>query len=249
MLAHHVTFRLQADHWIARTPQELRILSRAVLAHGGAALLAFRVVDTHLHTVVEYDRAASGRFAWSLENSLRRALRLGSPFDPARYRPIASFGHLRSALTYVFNQTAHHGAAFDPEHEGSSLPDTLGLRVLATQLQARITAALPRVHPVFFRRHLQAPPDLFDRRELPDDTHPTELLRAAEAALGVIATGRNPAAIQARRAVVALLPDHPALRDSLGLHRRSLQRATPPPPAVLLATIRQLHLRRFLQAR
>lgn len=249
MLAHHVTFRLRADRWIARTPKELRLLSTSLVALGGEGLLAFRVVDTHLHAIVEHDRAASGRFAWRVENSLRRSLRLAAPFDPARHRPIESFGHLRSALAYLFNQTAHHRAAFDPEHEGSSLPDTLGLRVLCPDFAARITAALPRADLTSFRRFLQVPPDLVYRRDLPEDAHPVEVLRAAEAALGVIATGRDPAAVQARRAVIALLPSHTALAESLGLHRRSVQRAHPPRPPVLLATLRQLHLRRALETR
>jgi WD40 repeat protein/Tfp pilus assembly protein PilF len=137
--------RLLDDRVIARTPAELRLASRILLEQGRARrLLAFCMVDTHVHAVLACSRAEAGCFARTAEGSLRKRLHL-PPFERARIRPVVEQSHLRAAVLYVLRQAHRHGSSLDPAHEGSSLPDLLGFRVLDSELPARLRAYLPRL--------------------------------------------------------------------------------------------------------
>ena len=197
-VGYHIVFRLEGDRSIATEPAELRDGARALYDIGRRyGLLAFRFVDTHLHTVHVCGRREAGLFARYAASSLRWRLALRSPFEPSRFRPVLDRGHLYNTVRYVFRQEEHHGAPLDPDHEGSSLPELLGLRVGGEAVVDRVRRTLPRLtrDELLDRlgaRGLDATPPCFDA-----------LGTAAAAAVGIRDLhGADPRALVARRAAV-----------------------------------------------
>jgi hypothetical protein len=233
--------RLVDDRVIARTPAELRLASRILLEQGGAScLLSFCVVDTHVHAVPACSRAEAGCFARRAEGSLRKRLRL-PPFERARFRPIVEQSHLRAAVLYVLRQAHRHGSLLDPAHEGSSLPDLLGFRVLDTELPARLRAYLPRL------RADDVAPGLVSK--LMTLTPSLDLLaEAAAAAIGVASlAGRQPVVVAARRAAVhavGAVADPKRIAGLLQVEARVVRRLLREQPDARLVTAigRQLRL-------
>ncbi len=249
-LGHHVTLRLVDDRVIARTPSAFRAASRAAHRAGaGRGLLAFRLVDTHGHAVLQCDRRSAGQFAHALELALRIVLDLPVPFEPARIRPVTDQKHLRFSTVYTLRQDQRHGVRLDPLHDGSSLPDLLGLRVLGTGLAERVALALPRVSPA----------DLLPLLGAELSPLPLQLSPLADAAAGALALpdldGQGAPRVLARRAAVqvALGSQLPVreVGDLLRITARSVRRiATEPAPDELVrAVCLQLRLRAALAAR
>jgi len=143
----HLMMRLVTMGAIARAKGALRLASQLVLRAGKyRGLLAHRFADTHLHALLNGTRAQAGMFARVVETALRCVLRLNAPFDRCHMRAVHDERHLLNVLRYILRQEDHYGTAFDEAHDGSSLPDLLGLRVGAEWLAAGVEAALPRVH-------------------------------------------------------------------------------------------------------
>lgn len=188
--------RLCDDRVIARTAAELRLASRVLLQQGRTrGLLSFCVVDTHAHAVLACARDDAGMFARYAQGALRKRLRL-VPFEKARIRPILDQSHLRSAFLYVLRQNRRHGSSLDPAHEGSSLPDLLGFRVLDPTLAARVRTHLPRL-----RVEDVAPGLVATLAQLPASLD--MLAAAAAAAIGAPSLeGHAPERVAARRAAV-----------------------------------------------
>ena len=138
--------RLCVDRVLAKSPADFRAASRAIVRQGSRrGLLVHRVVDTHIHALVAGSRKDAGLFALYAESSLSRVLRLPAPFEPARFTPIVELRHLYHAVRYVLRQGERHGAAIDPTHDGSALPDLVGLRCILVGGGARLSLALPRL--------------------------------------------------------------------------------------------------------
>lgn len=249
-IAYHLTMRLVDDRAIARTTEALRVASREVRKHGRRrGLLLYRFADTHLHVVCVGTREQAGKLARYTENGLRRALRIPVPFQRSRIRPIRDERHLLYTLRYIYRQEAHHGTAFDEAHDGSSLPDVLGLRCGAAWLAERLRLALPRVTRPELLELLQAPglesvePDL-------------EHVREAAAATWCVASleGNTVDHVRARRLAVQLLHRvAPGVRiaDVFPLHAWTLARylREPVPPCEMRAAELQLKLRTLLSRR
>lgn len=145
-LAHHVMMRLDDGRVIARSGPEYRTAAAALLKQGEArGLLAFRVVDSHIHALLVCDRETAGAFARYAGGSLSKRLGLATPFSPARIDPVRTQSHLANTFLYVLRQERRHGIDSDPMHDGSSVPELLGMRVVAPWLRARVAAHLPRV--------------------------------------------------------------------------------------------------------
>lgn len=241
--------RLSDQRGIAREPGRLRLASRLLFEHGRArGLVAFRIADTHAHALVSTSREHAGRFAQCAESSLRQRLALPVGFEPARIRPLANEAHLRNAVKYLLRQESHHGTDFDPAHDGSSLPDFLGMRHIGGDAAlARLRDLLPRL--------TQA--ELLGWASLPRllDAEPDPLLvgDAAAAAFG-LPDVRGPsdthhlARLAAAHAVQ--LPSD-GLARILGVCRRGVQRyrRTPIAPEIVRAVVLQLHLRTALRSR
>lgn len=143
----HIVMRLENDWPIARAMDTLRCAARLLVKHGDkCGLFAYRVADTHIHVLLLCDRRTAGSFAHAAESALRQTLHLPVPFEPARILPITSLRHLANALRYVLRQEQHHDTCFDPSHEGSSVQDLLGMRILPNDRSAqRVNKMLPRL--------------------------------------------------------------------------------------------------------
>jgi hypothetical protein len=214
--------RLGDDRVIATTAGALRAVAQTLLAHGRAAnVLAFRLADTHLHALVACSRAEARHYAHYCAIALQARLRLGVPFEPTRVRPIVDQQHLYQAFRYVLRQNQHHRLASDPAHDGSSLPDLLGMRMVEPEHGRAVRMMLPRL----------------DLRELAaslavsfvaDDAAPASLLAAAAAAAMGLPdlAGRSAACVVARRAAVHAAAKLPTgiLSDELGASSRAIQR-------------------------
>ena len=249
-IAHHVTMRLVSDSGIARTPEALRLASRIVFQHGDPlGLFAFRFADTHAHALIESSRAEAGRFAWMTETALHKRMRLRVPFERCRIRPIESERHLFHSLRYVFRQEDHHGTAFDLAHDGSSLPDLLGMRMLGANVNARVRRRLTRLTRETLLEWLQAA----DLDAV--DCNLALLEESAAAAWGVSdLRGATAAHHFARRTAVHLfdrLSSGEKIAKLLPLPRRSVARyrAEIVAPAELRAGELQLRMRSLLKAR
>jgi len=108
-------------------------------------LVAFHLVDTHLHTLVACSRREAGGFARTLEGVLRKRLLLPTPFERARFSPVESQRHLERAFLYILRQSAHHGLPQGPLFEGSNLLDLRGQRVVGAYTRALATRLMPRM--------------------------------------------------------------------------------------------------------
>lgn len=221
VVGYHLTMRLCDDHPIARTAGELRRAARLIYRHGeGFGLLAFRIADTHLHVLLATNRVGAGRFARYVQSSLRQALRLPVGFERARIRPIRNPRHLIHSLRYVLRQEMHHASDFDPAHDGSSLPELLGMRRIGGDAAARrVRLALPRLRFATILEWAGAPTlnVALDWALLPE---------AAAAALGLPdLAGSSCAERQARCAASQLSASSSAqLAVLLGVGRRAIQR-------------------------
>jgi hypothetical protein len=142
----HVTVRLADDGGLARTPIDLRVGSEIMLRHGEErGLVVHRIADTHGHAGLVCTREEAGIFANCVEGAMRKRLDIDVPFQRCRIRPIANERHLGNLLPYCFRQESHHGTSFDLLHDGSSLPELLGMRMGSPWLRPRVLALLPRI--------------------------------------------------------------------------------------------------------
>jgi len=144
--AWHCTTRLENDAVLAPHAGERRGVVRAILKHGPpAGLIAYCVVDTHLHALFVGKRIAVGEAMRRIELSCHRRLNLAHRFDGARILPVRDQRHLRNVVPYVLNQLGRHEVLTDPLQEGSALHDILGLRVPGAYLAGALQAEQPRL--------------------------------------------------------------------------------------------------------
>ena len=162
-----------------------------------AGLFCFGLPDNHGHVGLETDRETAGRFAQRLAVALRRALEIDVPFAPVYVREIRDQSHLSRAFWYMLAQAEHHGIDADPWMEATALPDCLNLRVIGSDLVARVKALLPRLR----RRELLA---RFGLAELEVGSTLDDLADDAAATIAVPElVGTSPRIVAARRAAVA----------------------------------------------
>jgi hypothetical protein len=140
-VGYHVIMLLDDSRVIAESAAELRIATRVLQDHGASRqLLATAVSDTHSLTLLACTREQAGTFARYAEGALVTRLKLAARFERARIRPVRDQSHLGNTFWYVLRQAAHHGVLTDPLHEGSSLPDLLGMRVTGRAVRAAVRA-------------------------------------------------------------------------------------------------------------
>ncbi len=144
--ASHLMLRLRVDRVVARSPGGRRGLADTVLrASAPFPLLCFRAADTHIHLLLGCDERSARECGRRIEIGLTQRLQLAPGFSPGYARPVVDQRHLRNAFAYILRQEARHGIGRDPLHDASSLPDLLGLRVVAPELRGRVGEWLPRV--------------------------------------------------------------------------------------------------------
>jgi hypothetical protein len=225
-LAQHIVIR-PADNRPLFTNLEARTgFTQAIVAVGKPfEVPAWGAGDCHGHLISMGERTLAGELARRVELSLTRRLRLDVGFCPVSIKPIEDQSYLRSSIPYAMRQNDRHNVPCDPYHEGSSLPDALGLRLLAPDLPALLARVAPRLDLVPMLGGLGP-------RPAADDVE--TLAPAAAAAIGrPNLYGKGRATRAARRAVIELAPDASAaqLRDALGCSQRTLGRLRRLPPA------------------
>ncbi len=248
-VGHHVTMRLVDDRALATNAAGRRLAARAISRVADAfGLLAFGIADTHLHVLLAADRLRAGECARRIEISLQQQLGLRVRFQPARVRPVESQSHLQRAFMYVLRQLDHHRLDVDGAHDGTSLPDLLGLRISSSNLRARVMAMLPRVDLPSLGKVLELTtmsPAQLDRELLPE---------AAAAAFG-LADLRKPGRTVTRAIIAAVHVGEHLSASELGrllgptpscIRRLRKQR---PEPHELRAVRLQLSLRASVAAR
>jgi hypothetical protein len=224
-IGYHIILRLLDNRVIATDEASRRTLARVVLRIAQPlGLIAFRLVDTHLHLEVLCDRDQAGELARQLESALWQRLKLPVTFDRPRIKPIAGQRHLSSLFFYIYRQDEHHGYDDDPFWEASNLPDLLGLRVLGAESAARVCRVLPRVRRDELRPLLGNLP-----AEPPAELPLAVLPEAAAAAFGLSdLRGRSAEVVDARRAAAHAARSRAPLRDvanALSWSIRSIKRA------------------------
>lgn len=250
--AHHITAKLVVERALAQTPAELCRATNILFKHGEArGLVLLRFVDTHLHAIVASSRREAGMFARVAECALRKILHIPFAFDGARIRPIESMGHAFNAFRYGFTQGARHSTSFDEAHDGSSLPELLGMRIRRTAIVERVGRLLPRLKRNTLLEWLGT--DIVDDPDAPME--PSLLQEAACAAFGVASLiGRTVAHGLARRAAVelstrvapALSPVTLLALPPRTVHRCGIEVAT---PLEVRAVEKQLRFRTWLLRR
>ena len=151
----HIMIRSDDDRVLAPSDAARRALARAVYRVAAPyPLLAFGAADNHLHLVVLCDRRMAAQFAGRLLRGLRWALDLQVAFFPVRYKELADQHHLVSAFHYVLGQRNRHGVQTDPYLDASSLPELLGLRLLATDSTPRVREHIARLGRTRLLGHL-----------------------------------------------------------------------------------------------
>ncbi len=229
-LGHHLVFRLQDDRVFAPSRALRRRFAYvfARLAHD-FPLLAWRVVDTHVHVLGLFDSAAVDEFARRLRIHLT-GLHPGVPLLLSRRIPIQNQWHLAEAFGYVLRQDEHHGVASDPHQEGSAVVDLLGMRLLGSPLAARVREHLPRVRREHLLNHLGV-------SSLEVGLAPEHLHEATCAAFAVptldprsaVVVSARVAAVHAAHAELGTTGVADALQVAPRMVRRLLEVEAPPP--------------------
>jgi len=263
-LAWHLMMRLADSRVIARSPRERRVVAHTLFARGeGDGLLAFRVADTHIHSLLTCTRSRAGQFARHAASSLRQQLDLPVAFG-THFRAVLDQRHLYNTFRYVLRQEERHQTHLDPTHDGSSLLDLVGLRVIAPWNIQRVRTLLPRVQSAELHAILgvDLQPELLpvDLRieTLGNDSQVTRtgvehLRESAEAAIGTANLGhRGPVATAARAATANIARaaglSHRRIAGLLALDERSVRRLLDRPfdPTMSRAIALQLRLRSAL---
>ncbi len=222
-LAIHAILRLVDGRVLVRSAAERRLAAMVFIRHGARRrMLAFRIADDHAHMVVACSRAEAGELCAGLKTALGRRLAHGSSFDSTRYVAIADQRHLMNAIRYVLRQEARHGLELDPCHDGSSLPDLVGLRVAGSRCAADLAVLAPRLRPAELWSHCGMP----DLREVQPMFSQIGEAAAAACPLPDLA-GRGAATVAAKRAAVQVAQHHvppSALCAQLEVSARTLRR-------------------------
>lgn len=225
-LAQHIVIRPTDNRPLFNDIAARRRFTETIVTVGKSfQIAAWGAGDNHGHTLDMEDRPTAGELARRIELSLTRALGLEVGFQTASITPIRDQSHLYSTLPYVIRQHERHGLTCDPFHEGSSLPDAMGMRLLAPDLPKLLARVAPRLDLTGMLGPLGPVP-------APDDAEAYAI--AAAAVIGrADLRGRSPDVRLARRAVVELAHEAPSkgLRKAMSCSPRAIGRLRDMPPA------------------
>jgi hypothetical protein len=246
---YHLQLRLRDGGIITTIPEQMRLVSRLVFEKArDYNLLAYGLSDTHLHLLVLCALAACSLLAHHLEASLKLRLGLKVGFEKFSLRAVRDNWHLYQAFRYVLTQYLRHNLDWAFVHEGSSLPDLLGLRLVGGYTFPAVRAHLPRLQRATLVNWMG-----IDSLAPADGPAHAVLEAALSAACLSSFAGSTREAIEARRAVAQMLNGHvpqAQLATDLGISRRSLRwlREQPADPALVRAIRLQLGLRAAREA-
>jgi len=138
----HLGFSSDGRHPLFRSETERRSALLVLVRASGSYLVAFSIVDDHLHVVVVCSREVAGRLSRAIVLGLRPIA--GRSFEPSYIRPVESRAHLMRLLGYTIEQPAKHGLSVAPAlWSGSSFSDIVGARAIEG-LHLRVADVLPR---------------------------------------------------------------------------------------------------------
>ena len=151
-LAQHIVLRPADGRPLFNDLDNRRVFTERVALVGESFDVgAWGAGDNHAHVAnLHEDVAAAREMARRIESSLTQKLCLADGFAEAKVKPISDQSHLYSSIPYILRQGERHGVTCDPFHEGSSLPDMLGYRLVSPGLPERLARHAPRFDP---RRH------------------------------------------------------------------------------------------------
>ncbi len=165
-------------------PDEARMRAgvRAVVRVTAEELVAFNLVDSHIHLVLHGTRERVGRLmqAAGLALCVPACARLSA----ARIKPVNGRGHMEKLIGYVLAQDWHHGTYRHPAlASGSFFQDLVGARVM-DGFRLRLVNVLPRYRVRQAFQSVSLPPEPL---EPADDERirqvgPARLVEAAAAA-------------------------------------------------------------------
>lgn len=240
---HHLTLVTKGRLPYYRDHAELLAILRAIARIARERLLAFGLVDEHLHALVE--TLDPGRLAQALQLAMR-ALQPELSWQPAHVVPVKTDRHLRRLIPYFLEQPIKHGLPGHPAlWPGSCCTDLLGARLLPGFSLAPLKRAWPRVNQRTVLSTLNMP-QVRIRPAQGDLLERAGVSRLGDLAASVYAlpslAGNAPSAAEARRlAVHAARPHFPPaqIAKHLGLSTRTVRRlANQEPPAVALRALR-----------
>ncbi|MBM4369353.1 MAG: hypothetical protein FJ102_24280 [Deltaproteobacteria bacterium] len=242
-LALQFVYRRQDSAPLAEDDGDRRSLIAAMLAAGREnGLVVAGAADTHAHAVARGAKRPD-RLAAATQYRVCTARGDGARLEPTRVTAVRDQWHLQNTFFYVLKQAQHHAVGGDPRFEATTLPDMLGLRVIAPWLPARVHAALPRLS-----RH-----QLLEILGVDELVPGFDIATLADAAAAAVATRdlsrRTPLVVEARRAAVELGSEHlydDELAALLGIHPRSIRKLRVRP--VRLDLVRAIALQMGLRA-
>lgn len=143
----HARIRLETNDLICPTAWMRRAAARSIARIGEETdLVAWAFPDNHGHLAYAGSREAAGHTAWRVELALQAYRDTGSgPFLRRWLKTDDDYAYLWNTTRYVLKQAKHHGTLGDPFGESDSRVDTLGLRVIAPWVRARVRERLPRL--------------------------------------------------------------------------------------------------------
>jgi len=151
----HLRFSSDGRHPLFPTERARRAAVLALVLHAGPWLVAFGIVDDHLHVVVACARKRAGKVRRAILLGLRPLAGLG--FEPSFIKQVESRSHLLRLLSYCIEQPAKHGLAVHPAAwSGSCFSDLVGARAI-DGLALRVPEVLPRYRPADARRAAGCP--------------------------------------------------------------------------------------------
>jgi REP element-mobilizing transposase RayT len=195
----HLVLSEQKRTTFAPTPLDRRNALRRVARISGDWLLAFCLVDDHLHLFLHCERR---RLAWIGRNISQSLGTHGLRFQPMYTKHVDSRRYRTWLVRYLLTQPSHHCLAGHPAlWNGSCFLDLVGARCLEGFDSRRLFSVLPRLA----RRHL------FEMVDLPPHLPPgepdlSELGPAAREAFVCRATlvDKSANSMRAKRAAVAI---------------------------------------------
>jgi len=138
----HLRFSSDGRHPLFPSERARRAAVVVLVRHAGPFLIAFGIVDDHLHVVVVCSRRRAGKLRRAILLGLRPIAGLG--FEPSFFRPVESRGHLLRLMGYSIEQPKKHGLQAHPAlWSGSSFSDLVGARLI-DGLELRVADCLPR---------------------------------------------------------------------------------------------------------
>ncbi len=200
-LGYHTRFHLQDNRAILKDADQRREAARIVLEQGRAYdLLVFSFPDTHGHLLPRCDARRANRLNQRIESSLKQRLNLPVSFVSYPPEPIRTQSQLYNTVRYILTQHRRHDLRLAQFIEATNIPDLVSMRLVGDYTRVNLVQAIPRLR----RDKILRWADLTDLRQLDDPVSALGAATRAATALSTL-TGKSPAVLEAKRAVLKII--------------------------------------------